>query len=432
MQEGKSKVRLLGLHDGPLPAVAQPDHCTMGTEGTRARSHAHARRHGRLTVHFVVVLLAVLAVTFAARFPAGSRARVSAVTPTFSLSGVTGSAQAHLTTYLRPGTSLQTRDSVAALTATSDVASVRAAGGVSPVASFSSGVSAAAVTSGEQGAGVKPLADIVDPRQPFVLYETQPGDSVSAIAARFGVSLHTLLDNNPSVSDRNLIQKGQQLIVPRKEGILYKVGYNETVDGIVAQFDNITAAGVVDYKPNNISDPKNLKVGDYLLLPGATVKPPPPPPPPPQPRSDSGGGGNSGGGAPRPGGAGRFHYPLASWHGVSDSFGVARGGGTYHTGIDLDLYGLHHSTIFSACNGVVSKTEYLTYSYGYYVVVDCGDGWTTLYAHMSEIDVNVGQRVAAGAVLGVSGVTGFTTGEHLHFEIRSNGAPVNPADYLGF
>lgn len=411
----------------------------MGTEGTRARSHAHGKRHGRLTVHLVVVSLAVLAVIFAARFPSGSSATASNVIPSYSLSGVTGSEQAHASTYFRPGTSILTRESVSALTASADVASVRAAGGVSPVASFTSGVSAAAVTSGEQGAGVKPLADIVDPRQPFVIYETQPGDTVSVIAARFGISLRTLLENNLSVSDQNLIQPGQQLIVPRKEGILYKVGYNETVDSIVAQYDNITSATVIDYKPNNIADPNALKVGDYLLLPGATVKPPPPPPPPPEPKPDpapSSGGSSSGvgggGGSPHAGGNGRFHYPLQTWHGVSDPFGVPRGGGTYHTGIDLDLWGLHHSTIFSACDGVVVKVEYLTYSYGYHVIVDCGDGWTTLYAHMSEIDVNVGQRVSAGTPLGISGVTGFTTGEHLHFEIRLNGAPVNPADYLDF
>jgi len=117
---------------------------------------------------------------------------------------------------------------------------------------------------------------------------------------------------------------------------------------------------------------------------------------------------------------------------VSDPFGTARGGGTYHTGIDLDLYGYHHSNVFAACSGVVSRTEYLTYSYGYHVIIDCGDGWSTLYAHFSQILVTPGQVVSAGTVIGVSGVTGYTTGEHLHFEIRINGAPVNPAAYIDF
>lgn len=406
----------------------------MGTHGTRARSHAHGRRKGRIAVHAAVTALAVLAVVFAAKFPHTSSASSDLQVPSFSLSGLSGSAPGAKYAYFRPSSSNQTRDSVVALTARADVASIRAAGGVSPTASFTAGVTAAAANSGDQGANIKPLADIIDPRQPFVLYEAEPGDSASIIASKFGIELRTLLMNNPEVSNKDLIQKGQHLIVPRKDGILYKVGHGDTVQSIVNQYDNITADTVMSYKPNNLSDPSNLKQGDYLLLPGATVKPPPPPPPAPPPAAPapSAGGGGGGGGAPRPGGGGRFHYPLAQWHGVSDPFGVDIEMNRFHTGIDLDLWGLHHSSIFSACDGVVTKTEYLTYSYGYHVIVDCGDGWSTLYAHMSEIDVNPGQRVSAGTVLGISGVTGFTTGEHLHFEIRHNGAAVNPADYLGF
>jgi murein DD-endopeptidase MepM/ murein hydrolase activator NlpD len=123
---------------------------------------------------------------------------------------------------------------------------------------------------------------------------------------------------------------------------------------------------------------------------------------------------------------------LSTWRSVSDAFGTPRGGGTYHTGIDLDLYGYSFMPLFSVCDGVVSKTEYLTYSYGYHVVIDCGDGWTTLYAHMSQISVSPGQRVSAGATIGTTGLTGFTTGHHLHFEIRINGRYVNPALYLNF
>jgi murein DD-endopeptidase MepM/ murein hydrolase activator NlpD len=353
--------------------------------------------------------------------------------PSYSLSGVVGAAPAQAKAYFQPGPSNQTRESVSALEARPDVKSVRATGAISPVSSFSSGVAAAAAASGEDGAGVKPLADILDPRQPFILYTAQPGDSPAAIADRYGITVRTLLDNNPTAAENLLV--GQQVVVPRRDGILYKVAYGETVDTIVAQYDNVTSAAVIDYRPNAIGDPEALNSGEYLLLPNATIKPPPPPPPPPEPEpqpAPSNGGGNGGGGSPAPGGNGMFSYPLARWLRVSDPFGSNRGGGAYHTGIDLDLYGMSHSTIFSACDGVVIRTEYLTYSYGYHVIVDCGGGFTTLYGHMSEIDVSPGQRVSAGTPLGLSGVTGYTTGEHLHFEIRINGAPVNPANYLNF
>ncbi|HNM77606.1 MAG TPA: M23 family metallopeptidase [Tepidiformaceae bacterium] len=351
-----------------------------------------------------------------------------------------GTTQTHSLTAFRPSASTGTMDSVATTAMRTDVLAERAVGAISPNASLSSGVAAAAATSGEVGAGVKPLADIIDPRSPIIEYRTQGGDSISGIARRYGVSMDTILANNPTLdaTHPNLIQRDMVIIIPRKDGILYKVAYGDTVDKIVKQYDNITSDTVVSYKPNNISNPNSLEQGQYVLLPGATIKPPPPPPPPPpatspgNPGSGPGVGTGSAGDTPAASGGKFKNFPLAAWHGISDPFGVSRGGGSYHTGIDLDMYGFAFSPIFSVCDGVVIDTEYLTYSYGYHVIVDCGDGWTTLYAHMSQINVTPGQRVSAGSTLGMTGLTGFTTGHHLHFEVRYNGGYVNPALYLNF
>jgi len=386
------------------------------------------------------VALAVGAVIFASQFPNASSATTTTSLPTFSFSGLAGTTQARALTSFRPSASIQTMDSVASSSLRSDVLSVRAVGAVSPTTSLSSGVAAATANLGEVGAGIKPLADIIDPRSPVVEYHTQPGDSLSGIAGRYAVSMDTILANNPTLSaaNTNLIPVDQVLIIPRKDGILYKVGYGDTVAKIVAQYDNITSDTVIAYKPNNVANPNQLEQGQYLLLPGATIKPPPPPPPPPprtgnNPSAGPGVGNTPGGGTAAPSSGGKFsNFPLAAWRSVSDEFGTSRGGGTYHTGIDLDMYGFAFSPIFSVCDGVVTKTEYLTYSYGYHVIVDCGDGWTTLYAHMSEISVTPGQRVSSGATLGMTGLTGFTTGHHLHFEIRLNGGYLDPAIYLGF
>lgn len=402
----------------------------MGTEGSRTRSHAHGRRYGRYTVHSVVVLIATLSVTFAAQYPSPSSSAPNPEVPSFSLSGVTGLQEFNPNTYIRPRSTFETRDSITVFSTRSNVGSLRAAGAISPTSSFSAGVSAATASSGEVDAGIKPLADMVDPREPFLLHDVRPGDTASSVAAMYNIALDTLLTNNETVTDKDLLQQGQQLIVPRKDGILYKVALGDTVASIVDQYDNITADQVTDYRPNAITDPANLEAGRYLLLIGAKLKPPPPPPPPPPavPAPAPG----DGGGSPPPSSGGRFSLPLSRWLRVSDWFGTPRGGGTYHTGIDLDLYGMWASPVYSACDGVVTRTEWLTYSYGYYVVVDCGDGWTTLYAHFSYIGVSVGQYVSQGTQLGRSGSTGFSTGEHLHFEIRLWGAPVDPAAYLPF
>lgn len=397
---------------------------------TRARSHAHARRHRRVTLHLLVVAIALAAVGFAARYPATTSARPPAAVPAYSLSGAMGVYRAtEASNYLRGGPSHQTLPSLSLIARTSAAAQVRVLSGISPSSALSAGVSAATAASGMNGAS---LAEVLDPSKPYVLYVARPGDTVSSIAAAYGVSVGTILDNNPTIHAPDLITVGQEILVPLRDGILHKVGYGETVASIVAQYDNVTVDAVVSFRANNITDPSSLETGRYILLPGATRKPPPPPPPAPAPSRPSTGGGGGGNFTPPPSGGGRFAPPLAAWRGVSDPFGTPRGAGRIHEGIDLDLWGMPNSPIFASCSGTVVRTEWWTYSYGYHIVIDCGDGWTTLYAHLSRIDVSVGQYVAQGAVIGLSGLTGYTTGEHLHFEIRYNGAPVDPELYINF
>ena len=69
-------------------------------------------------------------------------------------------------------------------------------------------------------------------------------------------------------------------------------------------------------------------------------------------------------------------------------------------------------------------------SYGLYVTIDHGNGFSTLYGHMSKLNVTTGQKVTKGQVLGAGGRTGYATGNHLHFEVRKDGKVVNPLSYL--
>lgn len=126
--------------------------------------------------------------------------------------------------------------------------------------------------------------------------------------------------------------------------------------------------------------------------------------------------------------SGRFRMPLVTFA-VTDRYGARRGAGLIHGGIDMALDS--HSPIYAACAGTVSFTGY-SGSYGNFVTVDCGEGWSTLYGHMSAITSVQGQAVAQGAQIGITGSTGFSTGEHLHFEIRYNGVPTNPESYLDY
>src|SRR5205814_4038671 len=101
----------------------------------------------------------------------------------------------------------------------------------------------------------------------------------------------------------------------------------------------------------------------------------------------------------------------------------------FHTGIDI---GADYGTPVAAADAGVVSLVNLGWGggYGNYVLVTHGSGFATLYAHLSAISVSEGQGVRRGQVLGAEGSTGFSTGPHLHFEIRLNGAYQNPLSYL--
>ncbi|MCC5889796.1 MAG: M23 family metallopeptidase, partial [Alkalibacterium sp.] len=103
------------------------------------------------------------------------------------------------------------------------------------------------------------------------------------------------------------------------------------------------------------------------------------------------------------------------------------GGRRMHSGIDIAGSG----PIIATRAGTVTTATY-HHSLGYYVVVDHGSGYRSLYAHMTpNLSVSRGQQVSQGQQLGIMGTTGTSTGVHLHFEIHKNGRPVNPAPYVG-
>jgi murein DD-endopeptidase MepM/ murein hydrolase activator NlpD len=106
-------------------------------------------------------------------------------------------------------------------------------------------------------------------------------------------------------------------------------------------------------------------------------------------------------------------------------------GPNHPLGIDIDLFNNGGAPISAAMGGVVTFAGgNACCSYGYYVVVDHGNGYQTLYAHLSAIGVGVGEVVAQGQYLGAGGSTGYSTGDHLHFEVTLNGSRVNPLNYL--
>ena len=118
---------------------------------------------------------------------------------------------------------------------------------------------------------------------------------------------------------------------------------------------------------------------------------------------------------------------IASYYGWREVHPVY-GYGRMHYGIDIDAaYG---TDILSSADGVVTLVLFDDVGYGWYIIVYHGDGISTLYAHCSKVLVKEGQNVKQGQVLGLVGTTGASTGPHIHYEVRVNGKPQNPLDYV--
>ncbi|MBD5105218.1 MAG: peptidoglycan DD-metalloendopeptidase family protein [Ruminococcaceae bacterium] len=122
----------------------------------------------------------------------------------------------------------------------------------------------------------------------------------------------------------------------------------------------------------------------------------------------------------------RFHY-------ITTRFGYDSWRNGNHNAIDIGDGGINGTNIYASKSGVVitAKDTYIPgYSYGKYIVIDHGDGYSTLYAHCSAIYVTVGQSVNQGDVIGAVGSTGWSTGPHLHFAVNVNGVPQDPFNYV--
>ncbi len=118
---------------------------------------------------------------------------------------------------------------------------------------------------------------------------------------------------------------------------------------------------------------------------------------------------------------------------INSRFGMRRLGGErgarMHKGVDIAAP--RGTTVYSAAEGEIIRIGHQPEGYGNFIEMRHPNGMTTLYAHLSRIDVASRDRVLAGERIGLVGSTGYSTGPHLHFEVRRGGAQVNPARVVG-
>jgi murein DD-endopeptidase MepM/ murein hydrolase activator NlpD len=274
------------------------------------------------------------------------------------------------------------------------------------------------------------------PRQEVVKYTVKKGDTIFGIAEKFGLKPETILWGNQYVlgdNPHNLVPDQELNILPTN-GTYYEWQAGDGLNG-VSEFFGVTPEEIINYSGNDLNPDEigdfarpNIEPGTWLIVPGGTREfvtwsaPA-------IPRDNPGvakvlGPGACGAIADGAVGIGAFIWP-ANNHFLS---GFDYSPSTNHAGIDID--GDLGDAIYAADNGVVVYAGWNNWGYGNVVVINHGNGWQTLYAHLSAYNVGCGQSLWQGTVIGAFGSTGKSSGAHLHYEMMYNGTKVNPWDYL--
>jgi murein DD-endopeptidase MepM/ murein hydrolase activator NlpD len=239
-------------------------------------------------------------------------------------------------------------------------------------------------------------------------YKVGAGEDVKAVAAKFKLSPDDVCGSNPRLATDPTLKPGDGLVLPPVPGVVATVGADETAQKIAVEYQ----AGletILDY--NYLRDPAEVRGGLRLVLPGG--------------RGLRCGTGVRGSGTPRAVISGPAGCPVRGAR-ITQPFGPSSFEG-FHTGIDLAI---STGTPIYAVGAGPATVNFGGTGYGNHVLIKVSSSRTDLYGHMSAIDVAPGQQVQAGQLIGRVGSTGFSTGPHLHFEVRIDGVAVNPAPIL--
>ena len=239
----------------------------------------------------------------------------------------------------------------------------------------------------------------------YQTYKVKSGDTISGIAKKFGLTnISTLISVNDIGNVRQL-GAGQKLKIPSIDGIIYTVKAGDTLEKI-ATSNNIKLENILDV---NELTTETLTVGQQLFLPGVGLD---------QKTLQS-----------RMGEL--FIIPISASFRWSSPYGWRAdpftGVQSFHTGTDMACP--EGTPILAAMSGKISEVGN-NRTYGNYIIINHGNGYQTVYAHMSKTIAKKGQWVTQGTKIGLVGSTGYSTGPHLHFMVYKNGNRIDPMTVL--
>jgi murein DD-endopeptidase MepM/ murein hydrolase activator NlpD len=224
------------------------------------------------------------------------------------------------------------------------------------------------------------------------VYIVREGDTLSEIAEMFGVSSNTILwANNIKAGS---IKAGQELVILPISGVRHVVKKGDTLKTLATKY-KADLDDILSY--NGLSAESSIAAGDIIMVPDGVISAP------------SSLGKKSG---PQ-------SYPVYAGYYLRPIAGGRKSQG-FHGNNGVDLAAPVGTPILASANGkvILSRTGGYNGGYGTYVVVSHPNGTQTVYAHMNRNNVRVGDQVTQGEIIGTIGLTGKTTGPHLHFEIR--------------
>lgn len=254
------------------------------------------------------------------------------------------------------------------------------------------------------------------PRSEIIEYEVKSGDTLSTIAEKFNISADTIKWAN-DLERIDQIKPGQKLKILPVSGIAHAVKSGDTLEAVAKKY-SAEAQSIVDFPFNDLPDDFRLKVGQVLIVPEGVPPKAPTPKPRPAPQYLAQGPSSPTFNAP---GGGQFIWPAGG--SLTQYFSW------YHPGIDIANRAA--PGIVASDGGKVTAAGWPDASgYGNRVVIDHGNGYTTLYAHFSNVYVTIGQTISRGQLIGQMGTTGRSTGTHLHLEVRYKGIAINPLAIL--
>lgn len=263
------------------------------------------------------------------------------------------------------------------------------------------------------------------PREEVITYTVGKGDSVFGIAKNFNIKPESVLwANYDQLKDSpDMLSPGMTLKIPPTNGVYYQWKEGDTIDGVAAEF-KATTEDIINWSGNHLDLAKpDIKPGQEILIPGGkrefvqwvipTI-----------PRGQAGvnrsvyGPGACEGSYTGAYGTGTFIWP-SSQHVLS--------GNDYWSGhLGIDIAAGLGDPVFASDSGVIVFSGWATGGYGNMIMVDQGNGYQSLYAHLNSVSARCGQSVSQGGFIGSAGSTGNSTGPHIHFEIRYLGGFINP------